>query len=251
MGRYAIKEVFNTLQGEGSRVGQRSVFVRFSGCNLWDGRPLNREDGAGACALWCDTDFFKGRVLELEELLEKMDVAWTPTGGERWCVLSGGEPLLQVDAALLDALHDAGWKIAIETNGTIDPGVLIRGRLDHICVSPKRGTLPTKLLEAHELKVVLPGCAPDRPAEGWTEEQLLELASAGHWGRMFVQPQDPIIDPTIVELTALKPSDAVDSETLDIVAAAYAHHLQRCIEWVMRHPAWALSFQAHKYLSLP
>jgi organic radical activating enzyme len=253
--RYGVKDVFDTLQGEGARAGQRSVFVRFSGCNLWDGHPLHRDRGAGPCARWCDTDFFKGRVLSLEALLEEMDAAWPANPVGRWCVLTGGEPGLQVDEVLVDALHDLDWLIAIETNGTID-SVAIR-KCDHVCLSPKRGTDWRTLGAAHELKVILPGAALGET--GWTNEELAEAeAVVDTWDSgarvgLFVQPQDPILSQDVVELTLLKGagSKEMTPEAEALLRASFEANVERAIQWVKDNPSWRLSLQVHKMVGLP
>jgi 7-carboxy-7-deazaguanine synthase len=156
---YAVKEIFMTLQGEGAHAGRAAVFCRFSGCNLWSGRE---QDRAGATCRFCDTDFvgtdgtFGGRY-GADDLAETIAAQWTGAETERYTVLTGGEPLLQVDAALVAALHARGFAIGIETNGTLLPP---QG-LDWICVSPKAGA-ELKLRHGHELKLVYPqaGASP-------------------------------------------------------------------------------------------
>ena len=151
---YAVKEIFLTLQGEGAQAGRTAVFCRFSGCNLWSGREKDRE--AAVCQ-FCDTDFVGvdgtdgGAYADAEALAARIEHIWGPAGANRFTVLTGGEPLLQVDAALISALHRRGFEIAVETNGTLEapPG------LDWICVSPKAGA-PLKITAAHELKLVYP-----------------------------------------------------------------------------------------------
>jgi 7-carboxy-7-deazaguanine synthase len=135
---YAVKEIFLTLQGEGAHAGRAAVFCRFSGCNLWSGRE---QDRATATCRFCDTDFvgtdgtLGGRYASAPELADTIAAQWTGAGVNRYVVLTGGEPLLQVDAALIDALHGRGFSIGVETNGTIDPP----DGMDWICVSPKAG----------------------------------------------------------------------------------------------------------------
>lgn len=245
--KYVIREVFDTLQGEGARAGTRAVFVRFAGCNLWNGRPQDREKGDGPCAKWCDTDFFKGKPLTSTELIGQMDLLW-PAGARfpndpwRWCVLTGGEPALQLDAVLVDDLHAAGWKIAVETNGTINSAAL--NLCDHVCLSPKRGTDLRLLLRGkiHELKVILPGAVP--ASEGWTEDELHSLEQYSGDAVLYVQPQDPV-DPVTVEVTHLKRLGSGHAESL------YKENLRRCIEWIKARPAWRLSLQTHKLIGLP
>ena len=151
---YAVKEIFKTLQGEGAQAGRAAVFCRFSGCNLWSGRE---EDRASAQCRFCDTDFvgmdgtLGGRYGSAEALADTVAAAWDGTDRHRFVVLTGGEPLLQVDAALIDALHARGFEIAIETNGTIEAP----GGIDWLCVSPKTRD-PLKIRNGHELKLVYP-----------------------------------------------------------------------------------------------
>lgn len=157
---YAVKELFATLQGEGARAGRASVFCRFAGCNLWSGREEDRE---GAVCRFCDTDFVGldgggGRFADADALAVAIEAAW-PGGREgRYVVFTGGEPLLQLDAALLDAVHAHGFEAACETNGTLDPPP----GLDWITVSPKAGA-PWRLRRGSELKLVFPqpGLDPD------------------------------------------------------------------------------------------
>ena len=133
---YAVKEAFLTLQGEGAQTGGRAVFLRFAGCNLWSGRE---EDRAEAVCTFCDTDFVGmdgeggGRFADAEALGAAVEAAWRGGPSDRLVVLTGGEPLLQVDAALIAALHARGFEIAVETNGTL----AAPEGLDWICVSPK------------------------------------------------------------------------------------------------------------------
>ena len=151
---YSVKEIFKTLQGEGAHAGRTAVFCRFAGCNLWSGRE---EDRATAACTFCDTDFvgtdgtLGGRYADAESLVETMVQTWNGPADRRFVVLTGGEPLLQVDAALIDALHISGFEIALETNGTLLPPQGI----DWLCVSPK-GRSDLKLHAGHELKLVYP-----------------------------------------------------------------------------------------------
>ncbi len=175
---YAIKESFYTLQGEGAQSGRAAVFCRFAGCNLWSGRE---QDRAGAVCKFCDTEFVGtdgagGGKFDTAAALAARVAAWWPTGStaNRYVVLTGGEPLLQVDAALIDALHAQGFEIAIETNGSIEAPAGI----DWICVSPKAGA-EWRQRQGHELKVVWP-----QPGLSWEE---LERADFKHH---FLQPMD-------------------------------------------------------------
>ncbi len=156
---YTVKEIFYTLQGEGMHAGRPAVFCRFAGCNLWTGRE---QDRASATCTFCDTDFVGvgpdgGRFATAEELASAIAARWpTPGEGRPYVVCTGGEPLLQLDAAAVDALHRAGFEVAVETNGTqpAPPG------LDWTCVSPKANAA-LALREGDELKLVFPqGDAP-------------------------------------------------------------------------------------------
>ena len=151
---YAVKEIFLTLQGEGAHAGRASVFCRFSGCNLWTGRE---QDRAEATCQFCDTDFvgmdgtLGGRYPDAEKLADTITAQWVGPSDNRYVVLTGGEPLLQVDAELIDALHARGFEIGVETNGTVTPPEGI----DWICVSPKAGA-ELVVHSGHELKLVYP-----------------------------------------------------------------------------------------------
>lgn len=152
---YSVKEVFYTLQGEGLQVGKPAVFCRFAGCNLWSGREADR---AAAVCRFCDTDFvgtdgtLGGKYASAAELTDRITALW-PAGDDRHrlVVMTGGEPLLQLDRALIDALHARGFRIAVETNGTI----AAPEGIDWICVSPKAGA-PLVQTQGNELKLVYP-----------------------------------------------------------------------------------------------
>lgn len=167
---YAVKEIFLTLQGEGMQAGRRAVFLRLSGCNLWTGRE---QDRASADCTFCDTDFVgmdgeNGGRYEAETLAAKVAELWIE-GDRRLVVVTGGEPLLQVDAALIDALHAHGFEIAVETNGTI----AAPAGLDWICVSPK-GTTKVVQRAGNELKLVWPQPEIDPDAlSDWDFEHFL------------------------------------------------------------------------------
>ena len=257
MGRYGIRDVFLTLQGEGARTGTKALFVRFTGCNLWDGMPLHRDRGIGACAKWCDTDFFKGKVYSTDELLAQMNEVWPPDGEERWCVLTGGEPCLQIDKALLEALHGDGWKVAIETNGT-EENVQVERYADWICIAPKLDAagepLPLALARASEVKVVLPGIAHGAGA-GWKTTSLLALEKVAievlQCDMLYVQPQDPIVSPDFVSESLLVHSKPIEEEQAALLAHLYNTSVQQCIAWVLAHPRWRMSVQQHKTLGLP
>ena len=183
---YAVKEIFLTLQGEGAHAGRAAVFCRFSGCNLWSGRE---EDRASAICQFCDTDFvgsngtLGGRYASADELADTTAAQWRGDDRNRYVVLTGGEPLLQVDAALIAALHGHGFAIAVETNGTIEAPE----GLDWICVSPKAGSRLV-LRRGHELKLVY-------PQVGAEPECFADLA----FERFSLQPMD---GPDIAENTA-------------------------------------------------
>jgi 7-carboxy-7-deazaguanine synthase (Cx14CxxC type) len=173
---YAVKEIFLTLQGEGMQTGRRAVFCRFAGCNLWTGRE---EDRASADCTFCDTDFVGmnrqdggGRFADAAALADAIEAMWdlrADEGANRLVVLTGGEPLLQVDAALIDALHARAFQIAVETNGTqaAPPGI------DWLCVSPKARTEIVQR-SGDELKLVWPqpGIDPDA-MEAWDFKHLM------------------------------------------------------------------------------
>jgi 7-carboxy-7-deazaguanine synthase len=209
---YSIKESFYTLQGEGAQAGRPAVFCRFSGCNLWTGRELDR---ASAVCQFCDTDFVGtdgeggGKFKTAADLAAHIDVQWPAEfPATKYVVFTGGEPLLQLDAALIDAMHAAGFEIAIETNGTLQvpPGV------DWVCVSPKMGS--TLVVErGNELKVVIPQTGQDLAA-------YEQLAFQHH----FVQPMD---------------------------GPLAAHNTRLAIATCKARPRWKLSLQTHKLLNIP
>ena len=151
---YAVKEIFLTLQGEGAHAGRAAVFCRFAGCNLWSGRE---QDRTSATCKFCDTDFvgtdgtLGARYASADDLADAIASQWAGEHGYRYVVLTGGEPLLQVDADLIDALHARGFAIGLETNGTIEPP----DGVDWICVSPKAGA-ELLIRRGDELKLVYP-----------------------------------------------------------------------------------------------
>ncbi|MDR3498571.1 MAG: 7-carboxy-7-deazaguanine synthase [Parvibaculum sp.] len=151
---YSVKEIFYTLQGEGANAGRPAVFCRFAGCNLWTGRE---QDRASAVCTFCDTDFVGtdgeggGKFADAEALASAVEQAWGGGAEARFVVCTGGEPLLQLDAALIAALHARGFEIAVETNGTVEAPE----GLDWICVSPKADAV-LKLTGGDELKLVFP-----------------------------------------------------------------------------------------------
>ena len=174
---YSVKEIFLTLQGEGGQAGRAAVFCRFAGCNLWSGRE---QDRAKAVCTFCDTDFVGmdgeggGRFVTPQGLAEAVDAAWTGPDDNKLVVCTGGEPLLQLDGPLIDALHARGFMIAVETNGTL----AAPAGIDWICVSPK-AQAPVVQTSGQELKLVYPqpGVDPARFADMDFE-------------RLFLQPMD-------------------------------------------------------------
>ena len=183
---YAVKEIFLTLQGEGAHAGRAAVFCRFAGCNLWSGRE---QDRSNAICQFCDTDFvgtdgtLGGRYASADELADTIAAQWTGKNANRYVVLTGGEPMLQLDGPLVDALHARGFAIGVETNGTILPP---KG-LDWICVSPKAGA-DLIVRQGHELKLVF-------PQERAMPEEFADLS----FERFSLQPMD---GPDVIENTA-------------------------------------------------
>jgi 7-carboxy-7-deazaguanine synthase (Cx14CxxC type) len=173
---YAVKEIYVTLQGEGAQTGARAVFLRFAGCNLWSGREADR---ATAMCRFCDTDFVGvdgpggGRFVDAASLAAAVEAAWGHGSDHRLTVITGGEPTLQLDPALVAALRARGFRVAVETNGT-----LLCPEVDWLCVSPKEGTEVVQR-QGDELKLVYPqpGLMPDA-VEQWA------------FARRFLQPMD-------------------------------------------------------------
>ncbi len=169
---YAVKEAFLTLQGEGVQSGSRAVFLRFAGCNLWSGRE---QDRAAAQCNFCDTDFVGtdgdggGKFTDAQALADRVLEIWGEGAENRLTVITGGEPMLQLDRALVDALHERDSRVAVESNGTL-PAV---GGIDWLCVSPKAGTEVVQR-RGDELKLVWPqeGIEPAR-LEGWDFRNFL------------------------------------------------------------------------------
>ncbi len=163
---YAVKEAFLTLQGEGVQAGSRAVFLRFAGCNLWSGREVDR---ATAQCNFCDTDFVGtdgvggGKFVQANALAEHVELLWGDQSERRLVVVTGGEPMLQLDEALIDALHARQFRVAVESNGTLPA----TAGIDWLCISPKAGTDVVQR-QGHELKLVWPQPGID-PAEleGW------------------------------------------------------------------------------------
>jgi 7-carboxy-7-deazaguanine synthase len=208
---YAAKEVFLTVQGEGGQAGRPAVFLRFAGCNLWNG--LERDRAAAVCS-FCDTDFVGtdgdggGRFGTADALADHVAAMWRGRDGDpRLVVCTGGEPLLQLDPPLIEALHARGFEIAVESNGTIaaPPGI------DWICVSPKADA-PVVQTSGQELKLVFP-----QPLA--MPERFEDLAFERFW---------------------LQPMDGPDREANTAAA----------IDYCLTHPRWRLSVQTHKYIGV-
>lgn len=177
---YSVKEIFLTLQGEGAQAGRRAVFLRFSGCNLWTGRE---EDRVKAICQFCDTDFVGtdgengGKFATADDLADKVEVLWgKPGAGRPYVVITGGEPMLQLDAALVAALHARGIEIGVESNGTLPatPGI------DWLCISPKTGSEVVQR-SGNELKLVWP-----QPGSDWQDME------SWRFDHFLIQPMDSV-----------------------------------------------------------
>ena len=210
---YKVKEIYYTLQGEGTHAGRAAVFCRFSSCNLWTGRE---QDRARAICQFCDTDFVGtdgpggGKFATATALAEVVGNTWDSHASSReeaFVVCTGGEPLLQLDWTAVAALHEAGFEVAVETNGTQEPPA----GLDWICMSPKAGA-PLRLQSGDELKLVY-------PQSGLGPEELEDL----DFRHLLLQPMD---------------GPERDKNT------------RLAIEYCMAHPRWKLSLQTHKYLGI-
>lgn len=214
MKSYAVKEMFLTVQGEGARAGTVAVFLRFTGCNLWSG--LERDRSTAVCK-FCDTDFVKtdginGGKYDAASLAEKVNELWLGEG-EKWVVCTGGEPLLQLDELIISALHAVGFKIAVETNGTL----AVPDGVDWICVSPKANAELIQI-SGDELKLVYPQIE-NHPSD-------FENLNFTHF---CLQPRDDSY------LGAQKKAD----------------HSQSAFEYCLNHPKWRLSVQTHKSIGVP
>lgn len=208
---YAVKEIFYTLQGEGMNAGRAAVFLRFAGCNLWSGR-LDKREGLGGCAKWCDTDFVGtngtlGGRYTATELADAVRACWPESKGKPLVICTGGEPLLQLDETLVQELHSRGFEIAIETNGTLP---VPRG-VDWICVSPKAGA-EVVVREGHELKFVF-------PQTGLDPEAFRSL----RFEHFILQPMD---------------------------GPSRGENMQKTLDYCLTHPWWRLGVQAHKVLGI-
>lgn len=215
---YSIKEIFCSIQGEGERAGRLSVFCRFSGCNLWSGREIDRSDSV---CKFCDTDFVGvdgqngGKYSTPDELAKKIDHIWsesTNSTNYKYVVLTGGEPLLQLDDELIQALHHRGFEIAIETNGTIAPPKDI----DWICVSPKLGS-NLVLNKGDELKLVVPQIGVEITDSDINEFEKLEFKF------FYLQP--------------------LDSKDLK-------KNIETVLKLIKDRPKWKIGLQLHKILNL-
>ncbi|MWJ26619.1 7-carboxy-7-deazaguanine synthase [Halomonas sp. ZH2S] len=208
---YHVKEAFYTLQGEGGQAGRASVFCRFSGCNLWSGRE---QDRATAACRFCDTDFVGtdgqngGRFTQAATLAEHLHDLWPKQDGHAtpYVVFTGGEPLLQLDSALIDAMQAQGFEVAVETNGTLP----VPTGIDWLCVSPK-GSNALAVTSGDELKLVYP--QPDAPPERF---------AAFNFRHFFLQPMDtgPLGEP--------------------------GNRMADTVAYCLAHPQWRLSLQTHK-----
>mgnify|MGYP001164406228 FL=1 len=233
MRSYRVKAIWKTLQGEGFFAGRPAVFVRFVGCNLWSGREEDRARDArrtGAdCPRWCDTDFRKegSRAYTADELVAAMQEVGGPI---RFCVLTGGEPLLQLDAALMRTLKAAGYFVAIETNGTIslreactDPETGQVVAPDWIVCSPKLPENRLALEYFDELKLVVPDYRPEQYAR-FARRARPHRVGGRRIPLLWLQPED---GPRLAEA-------------------------QRCaVELALAHPDWRVSVQTHKILGVP
>jgi 7-carboxy-7-deazaguanine synthase (Cx14CxxC type) len=215
---YTVKELFPTLQGEGAHAGRAAVFCRFAGCNLWSGRE---EDRASAVCQFCDTDFVGsdgiggGKFNHAQELANAIEDSWKSTEAgpqQRYVVFTGGEPLLQLDEDLITALHQKGFEVAIETNGTIK----IPKGVDWVCVSPKAGS-ELIVLQANELKLVVPQAGHD------SLEKLMSRFEKMDYRNRFLQPMD---GPNLKS------------------------NMELAVALCQKRPLWRLSIQSHKLIGI-
>ena len=215
---YTVKELFPTLQGEGTHAGRAAVFCRFAGCNLWSGRE---EDRASAVCQFCDTDFVGsdgiggGKFDNAQDLASAIEQSWKSTSAgpqQRYVVFTGGEPLLQLDEALISALHQRGFEVAIETNGTIK----VPKGVDWVCVSPKAGS-ELIVLQANELKLVVPQVGHD------ALENVMSRFEKMDYRNRFLQPMD---GPNVKSNTEL------------------------AVGLCQKRPLWRLSIQSHKLVGI-
>jgi organic radical activating enzyme len=223
---YNVVEVFRTIQGEGTHAGRAAVFIRFAGCNLWSGLAKHRERDAkrsGAqCPKFCDTDFRPRHKYTISEIVTEVLHYALPCTSKPICVITGGEPMLQLDQALIDALAPLVDLIAVETNGTVALPAGVRRDSVWITLSPKLEAGALRLTDCDELKVVWPQYNPE------SFEGVVSVPP----GRKFVQPC-AATDVVTIGSSALKPAV--------MLAAA---------EWVIRNPRWRLSVQTHKVIGV-
>ena len=218
---YSVKEIFLTIQGEGAQAGIAAVFLRFSGCNLWSG--LERDRAAAVCK-FCDTQFVGtdgingGKFQTAHDLAKAVTQQWRGAGGQKWVVCTGGEPLLQLDETLIAELHQAGFKIAVETNGTVKAP----NGIDWLCVSPKAAA-PLVQRSGNELKLVYPQ-AENSPKD--FEDLDFTVFS--------LQPRD---------------NDFLVSADLAANTDRQAH-LKAVIEFCLESPQWRISLQTHKIMGI-
>ena len=220
---YSVKEIFYTLQGEGANAGRPAVFCRFAGCNLWTGREADRAE---ATCQFCDTDFVGtngsggGKFAQAEKLAAAIAAHWPENaGGKPLVVCTGGEPLLQIDAPLIAALHAQGFEIAVESNGTLKAPQGI----DWLCVSPKAGAELVQT-SGNELKLVFPQAA--------AAPELFENLAFDHF---YLQPMDGL--------------PSIDKEGVAGLEQR-ARNTEAAVDYCLRHPKWRLSLQSHKILGI-
>ena len=215
---YTVKELFPTLQGEGAHAGRAAVFCRFAGCNLWSGRE---EDRQTAICQFCDTDFVGsdgvggGKFQTAQALADAIELSWKSTSAgpqQRYVVFTGGEPLLQIDQDLIEAVHAKGFSIAIETNGTIK----VPKGIDWVCVSPKAGA-DLIVLQADEIKLVIPQAGHD------ALETLLARFEKMDYRNRFLQAMD---GPNLKD------------------------NIQLAVRLCQKRPLWRLSVQTHKVIGI-
>jgi len=215
---YTVKELFPTLQGEGAHAGRAAVFCRFAGCNLWSGRE---EDRQTAICQFCDTDFVGsdgvggGKFQTAQALADAIELSWKSTSAgpqQRYVVFTGGEPLLQIDQDLIEAVHAKGFSIAIETNGTIK----VPKGIDWVCVSPKAGA-DLIVLQADEIKLVIPQAGHD------ALETLLARFEKMDYRNRFLQAMD---GPNLKD------------------------NIQLAVQLCQKRPLWRLSVQTHKVIGI-
>ena len=215
---YTVKEIFPTLQGEGAHAGRAAIFCRFSGCNLWSGRE---EDRATSICQFCDTDFVGsdglggGKFETANDLANAIELSWKSTSAgpqQRYVVFTGGEPLLQLDEVLIEALHKKGFEVAIETNGTIK----VPKGVDWVCVSPKAGS-ELIVLQANEMKLVVPQSGHD------SLEKLMARFEKMDYRNRFLQPMD---------------------------GANLKSNTELAVGLCQKRPLWRLSIQSHKLIGI-